>query len=153
MGSYLPTLMEKLTTRADQFIEGRININQAPREVLLGIPGLDATMVESIVGAQLSAYDMAGASESTEKSTTGWLVMNGIVDLATMKSLDKYITARGDVFRIQSVGYFEGGGPSSRIEAVIDATQFPAQVVFLRDLTELGRGYSPQLLTTGSEGN
>lgn len=153
MGTYLPTLMEKLTTRADQFIEGRINIHQAPREVLLGIPGMDETLVESIIGSQLNAMDMAGAVESSDRMTTGWLVTNGLTDLTNMKSLDKYITARGDVFRLQSVGYFEGGGPTSRLEAVIDATQFPAQVVFLRDLTELGRGYSPVLLTTGSEGN
>jgi hypothetical protein len=37
-----------------------------------------------------------------------------------------------------------------RVEAVIDATQKPPQVVFMRDLTELGRGFSAQLLTTGA---
>jgi hypothetical protein len=34
----------------------------------------------------------------------------------------------------------------ARVEAVIDATQIPPQVVFMRDLTELGRGFSNSLL-------
>jgi hypothetical protein len=38
----------------------------------------------------------------------------------------------------------------ARIEAVIDGTQYPPQVIFQRDLTDLGRGYTAQLLTTGA---
>jgi hypothetical protein len=37
----------------------------------------------------------------------------------------------------------------ARVEAVIDATQDPPQVIFMRDLTELGRGFSASLLSTG----
>ena len=58
-----------------------------------------------------------------------------------MRQLDRYITGRGDVYRIQSVGYFDAGGPVTRLEAVIDATRQPPQIVQLSDLTDLGRGY------------
>jgi hypothetical protein len=64
-----------------------------------------------------------------------------------MKQIDKYITARGDVYRVQSVGYFDAGGPATRIEAVFDATALPPKVLFFRDLTELWAGYSRAQLT------
>jgi hypothetical protein len=42
---------------------------------------------------------------------------------------------------VQSVGYFEGGGPSARIEAVIDTNAGRPRIIYWRDLTELGKGY------------
>ena len=153
MKSSLPLLLDKLTTKSGTSINGRININQARREILLGIPGLDEELAQKIVDSQLTSSDgQSSSSQASERTTTGWLVINGLTDLPTLRKLDQYITARGDVFRMQSVGYFDGGGPVVRVEAVIDRTQDPPQVVFQRDLTDLGRGYSPTLLTTGSAG-
>ena len=67
---------------------------------------------------------------------------------------DRFLTTRGDVYRVQSVGYFDDGGAVVRLEAVIDATQLPPRLVFFRDLTHLGRGYPrdyliPPTTTTG----
>jgi hypothetical protein len=58
-----------------------------------------------------------------------------------MRQLDPYVTGRGDVYRIQSLGYFDAGGPVTRLEAVLDATRQPPKLACLRDLTDLGRGY------------
>ena len=69
-----------------------------------------------------------------------------------MRAVDKYLTARGDVFKVQSVGFFDGGGPTARIEAVIDGSVTPAKIVSFRDLSDLGRGYAPsQLLPAGGQ--
>ena len=75
-----------------------------------------------------------------------------IVDLDTLGSLDPYITTKGDVFRVHSVGFFAEGGATARVEALIDATQVPPQIIFQRDVSSLGPGYSHQLLS-GSTGN
>ena len=40
-----------------------------------------------------------------------------------MKGLMPLITAGGNVYRAQFVGYFDEEGPASRLEMVIDATQ------------------------------
>jgi hypothetical protein len=110
-------------------------------------------LAHGIADAQLQGMDgQSLSSQVSERSTTGWLVTTGLTDLETLRKLDPYITARGDVFRVQSVGYFDGGGPVARIEAVIDATQTLPQVIFQRELTDLGRGYTPTLLTTGATG-
>ncbi|MEX1095299.1 MAG: hypothetical protein WED34_04585 [Planctomycetales bacterium] len=136
---------EMLATSTDEFIEGRVNILRARREVLLGIPRLREDVVEAILGAQ-AAIGSAGVDPSGSRGTTAWLLGEGLVDLETMRRLDRFITARGDVFRVQVVGFAEGGGPVSRQEATIDATQFPPRILSVRDLTGLGRGYTIQEL-------
>lgn len=142
----LPELLDKLTTNGEEFIEGRINIGQAPREVLLAIPDIDEQLVESIVAAQQSGASTAYGAGGT-RTTSGWLLIEGLIDLEQMRSLDRYVTGRGDVFRVQAVGYFGEGGPTVRLEAVIDATQLPPQILSVRDLSELGRGYSLQQIS------
>ena len=53
-----------------------------------------------------------------------------------------FISGGGNVYRGQVVGYFQGGQAASRAEVVFDATSPMPRVVFWRDLTHLGRGYS-----------
>lgn len=134
----LPQLMDAVSTTPDPFLEGRININQARREVLLGLPGMSVQMVEAIVAAQT----VDGSGDLTQRrSTTGWLFTDQLVDIWGMRALDPYITARGDVYRVQILGFFDGGGPVSRAEVMIDGTQRPPRISQFRDLSNLGRGY------------
>jgi hypothetical protein len=148
MAQYLPDIADRLTTSRDQFLEGRVNINQARPEVLVGLPGMTPELVEAIIAAQ-SSMGIAFSGPAAERSTAGWLLIEGLVDLDQMRELDRFITARGDTYRVQVVGHFDAGGPATRLEAIIDAAESPAKVVFLRDLTELGRGYSPSHLNFG----
>ncbi|MGE5192524.1 MAG: general secretion pathway protein GspK [Deltaproteobacteria bacterium] len=153
IATYALQMNDALTLTDNPYIDGRINVNLAPREILLGIPPLatNAALVDAIVGAQIKGTAAQSSSQSTERLTTAWLVTTTLTDINTLESLDPFITARGDVFHLQSVGYFEGGGPMARVEAVIDATQIPPQVVFMRDLTELGRGFSNSLLPSTAQ--
>lgn len=144
MATYLPDLMDKISTHgSEQFFEGRININQAHKEVLLGLPTMTEDIAHKIVSGQLRGSNGEPLAESDNtRATTMWLLTEGIVDLPTLRTLDPYITSRGDVFRMQVMGHFDGGGPVVRVEAIIDATQNPPQPIFFRDLTDLGRGYA-----------
>ncbi len=144
---FLPKMLDVLSPHAEDYVAGRVNINKAPREVLLGIPGMTEPLADMIVARQPTLS--TGAPSLTglaNQSTTAWLLTEGLVDLDLMRQFDRYITGRGDVHRIQSVGYFDSGGPVTRLEAVIDATAQPPKLVLLRDLSELGRGYD---LTSG----
>ena len=132
----LPLLMDALTVTEQTEVQGRLNINQARPEVLAGIPGIPEDLPARIVSTR------AGLSNDTAQlSTTGWLLIQGLVDLETMRLLDGFITTRGDVFSMQVVGYADGGGPVARIEAVVDASETIPRVIFQRPLTELGPGY------------
>ena len=143
----LPTLLEKMSTTSATTLDGRININQARREVLLGIPNMPADLPDLIASHQLIGSDGQPQTELIgQRATTGWLLTDGLATVATMQQLDKYLCARGDVISVQSIGSFDRGGAVSRIEAVIDATQKPPRVIFRRDLTRLGPGYRPDQL-------
>lgn len=147
MKSYLPDMFDKLTTVDGPYIEGRININLAGREILQGIPNMTESLLQTILAAQMtSSTGESLSSQSADHATTGWLVFQNLMTLSQLAQFDPFLTARGDMFHAQVVGYFDSGGPVTRIEAVIDSTHFPPQPVFLRDLTDLGRGYSPSLL-------
>ena len=143
MLEYLPILMDAFSLTDDPTILGRVNINEARLEVLMGLPGMTEALAQYIINQQM--IDAAGQPLTdiiNQRATTGWLLMNGQLDLPTLRALDQFITARGDVFRAQIVGHFDAGGPVCRLEAVIDATQQPPKLIQLRDLTDLGRGFS-----------
>jgi type II secretory pathway component PulK len=143
----LPAILEKLTISDEPFIKGRININQARREVLLGVPGLDQQLVDAIINSQAMLSRSAPSSNGYyARSTTAWLLVEGLVDLETMRNLDRYLTARGDVFRLQVVGYYQERGPTTRLEAVVDATRRPSKLISIRDLSAWGAGYSHEQL-------
>jgi hypothetical protein len=63
-----------------------------------------------------------------------------------MAQLDPYLTSHGAVYRAQSIGYFDEGGPFVRLEAVIDGSIDPPRILNFRDLSDLGRGFSRQQL-------
>jgi len=146
VASYLPEMLDKLSLSDDLFIKGRINVNTAPIQVLLGLPNMTEQLATQIVAAQAAGSSSQSSSSQNPRASTAWLVAEGLLSASTMASLDPYLTARGDVYRVQSVGFFDEGGPVVRLEAVIDSAVQPARILNLRDLTELGRGFTPQQL-------
>ena len=145
LSQVLPQIVETLSVTSDSYLEGRININQARGEVLSGLPGMTDALMSAILAAQ--PVDSSGNPMTdviASHATTGWLFTEGNIDIWGMRALDPYITARGDVYRAQVLGFFDGGGPVSRIEVLIDATEAPPRLVFHRDLDALGRGYTRQ---------
>jgi type II secretory pathway component PulK len=148
MSTYLPKLQDKTTTTSDPFISGRININQAPQAVLNCIPGLTPAIIQQILSNRTP--DPATADPSHKYAT--WLLTDGLVPLSTMKTLMPLVCGGGSVFRAQVAGYYEDGRPTARVEAIIDATQRPARVVFWKDLTRLGSGFPLEVLSGTSVG-
>lgn len=148
MIGYLPSLFDTLTVNTDPFIDGRVNVSEARYETLLSVPGMTESIAQSILAKRQGADGGPLVDTTGARATAGWLVIENLVDLPTMQQLDKYVTARGGIYRVNSVGYFDEAGPFMRLEAVIDTTQSkkPPVILFLKDLTELGRGYPQQLL-------
>ena len=139
MASYLPTLMDQTTCSSGTTIyPPRININLAPQTVLEAIPG----MTDEIVQAIMEKRQDDPTNEPPDHQVETWLLTDGVVNLTQMKALEPYITCGGNIYRGQVVGYFDGGGPSARIEVFIDATVQPANVVSWREISHLGRGFS-----------
>ena len=148
MREYLPLLMEYATVTAEPAIPGRININAAPRPVLLSIPGLDEITVDALIAQR----DLEGASADPGRNYPTWLLAEQVLTLEQMKEVMPYVCGSGEVYRAQVIGYFQGGGAFSRAEVVWDATQPLPRVVFWRDISHLGRGYPLDVLGVGIMG-
>jgi hypothetical protein len=138
---YLPLLLDEVTTVQGTDLTPRVNINTAPQAVLMALPNLTDSDVQAILDHRPSPFDTDPPDPIYQ--TPAWLVTEASMSPQKVQTLDRYITARSQVYRVQSLGYFDGGGPAARIEAVIDTNAGRPRVIYYRDLTELGRGFSP----------
>jgi competence ComEA-like helix-hairpin-helix protein len=104
-------IVDKLTLKNDEMLPGRININTAPREVLVTLPGIDDERADAIVqyreggGMFTSIGDLLDISSITQE---------------TFGSLEDSITVRSNVFRIRSEGKAASGLAVATIECVVD---------------------------------
>ena len=142
MAEYLPQLQAYATTTTAAAIPGRINLNQAPRPVLMAIP----EMTEELVDAILAQRSAEPSQDDPNRNYATWPLVEGIVTLEEMQSLMPYVCGSGDVHRAQVVGYYPLGGAYSRAEVVWDATKPVPRAVLWRDISHLGRGYPLEVL-------
>ncbi len=135
----LPAVFDKITTRAELELPARVNINTAPREVLLAFPDMTEDVVYQILQARPTG-DLDQAQAAIYRTPT-WLITEAGFEPTMVRQFEQYFTTRSQVYRVQVIGYYELGGPSVRLEAVIDTNYGRPRFLYWRDLTELGRGY------------
>lgn len=140
----LGKLLDKTTTQQGTELPARVNVNTAPREVLLALPGIVEADVDAIISKRPTYLN--GDAPDAQFATPAWLISDNTLTVQKLQGLERYITARTQVYRVQSLGYFDEGGPMARIEAVIDANQGKPRIVYYRDLTDLGRSIDPRNL-------
>ncbi len=136
----LPILLDKTTTQRETELPARINVLTAPEEVLACLPGMTDADVRSIV--ELRPALGSGEASNSRFQTTAWLLLDASLTIEKMKRLERYITTRAQVYRVQSLGYLGDRGPTARVEAVIDRNHGRPRIVMWRDLGDLGRGYN-----------
>ena len=143
LASSFPIINEAFGVIDSPTIEGRININEARFETLMGIPSMTEEVATSIVSA---ANQMAAGSPNPDlvasRSTNSWLMVEGLVDLELMRQLDPYVTAGGDILTAQVVGYFGRTGISTRLKVIVDASESPPTMLSIGDYSRLGPGFS-----------
>ncbi len=147
MGATMPILMENMTTNEGLTIPGRVNIMKAPRKILEGIPGFDEEIIQKIMEERLKWQDDVYDINKNRKYET-WLMVEGIVDLATMKSILPFVCIGGDVYKAEIVGYFADGAGTSRIEAVFDTTVPIPRLLNWKDKSHLPAAFSVEVLGT-----
>ena len=116
-------------------LEGLININTAPRVVLECLDALSDEQIDAILEAR------RGLDPETQ-STTAWLVTEEILVLETFELVAPAITARGQQFTIDSLGYADHMGMVTRLQVIVDMIGPIAQTVYYRDVSYLG-GHFP----------
>ena len=136
----LPPLVDKTTTQRDMELPARINVLTASRSVLTTLPGLTEADVQSIADVRPD-YASATGDQDAVFQTPAWLLLNAGLTPAKMTALERYVTSRTQVYRVQSIGYFDQGGPTSRVEAINDTNGGKPRILMWRDLSDLGKGY------------
>lgn len=186
---YLPILLDQLSTQGSFELAPRININTAPREVLMTLTTLSQrssssrtrsggtssggsnspsssagttgdsssgsssnsgrtssdSLTEGDIDAILSARQGLPPTDPALQSTA-WLINLAGISPSKFQRVERYITTRSSVYRVQAIGYFGEGGPVARLEAVIDTNQGAPRFLAFRDLTDIDtpRGFEPQ---------
>ncbi len=114
---------------------------------MLGIPTEEVDpLIEGIL--EMRIPDPAQAAEySPDMLYPYWPYTQGITDnLETIKKIEPYFCTRGSVYKTQIVGRFDAKSPAVRFEVWYDASVRPAKIIRIRELTELGPGYPPEML-------
>lgn len=142
-GDSLFDYLDYASTAPSTVITGRVNVNLAPRPVLAAVPGMTSTVIDRILSVRPAPDQPAGKSYRH----AAWIYTQGLVDLATMKKLWDKVTAGGDVWSAQIVGYLEGTQMVRRAEIVADGTVSPARQVYYKDLSMYGTGFSMSVIT------
>jgi hypothetical protein len=120
--NYLVTLLDDCSIDRSTYYEGRVDIWDAPWEVLMAIPSMDDATATRILTAR--------SDESIKVQSAGtiaWLLQRSIVTLEKAKELEPFITARSDVYTVQVVGYRDERSPVFRCTMTIDGCQRPSK--------------------------
>ena len=117
-------IVDDLTITEDEKLPGLININTAPREVLICLPGMTNQLADRIVERRSS--DLGSFTTVADLAT-----VEG-VDAEKFGSLLPYITVRSSVFEALVVGYLPSRKAYSSIEAKIDMGGEGAKLVYYR---------------------
>jgi DNA uptake protein ComE-like DNA-binding protein len=142
-------IVDRLTTVAGPTVQGLVNINTAPKQVLLCLPGITEDIAVKIMDYR--------TTPGNDLSNMGWLL--GVVEPAVLQRFAAFITCRSYQFRIHAVGrvgtpYDPGGGSSDgvserpgafrRMVAVFDKLATPnPRLVYWKDQSKLGMPYDP----------
>jgi type II secretory pathway component PulK len=118
---------------------GRINVNQAPRDVLRALPFLTDADVDKLLSAR------PGAIESNPTSTA-WV--NAALGRTLSAAERAWITGAGRQFSADIVAVSPDGRAFKRVRIVVDTISSPVRIVFRRDLSDQGFPLDPQILAS-----
>jgi hypothetical protein len=142
LAELLPVLLNEATTQNGD-IPGRVNVNTASEAVLTALTavpnGLTTDNVQSILGTRPALASLTTTDPTF--STPAWLITQGILTSQQMKAMEPYITTYTQVFRVQSIGYFDAGPTYARVEAVFDTNLGQPRILYWRDISTLGKGF------------
>ena len=130
-----PEYFETCTTQPHELRHGRIDINAAPLEALLAVPGFTVEHAEAIAAAQETLTD-------AERGTVCWPVIAGIVEPEALEQAIDHITNRSFCFRVRmAVGEVSHEAPDEPLrsplvyEIVFDLASPEPRLAYLRDVT------------------
>jgi type II secretory pathway component PulK len=135
-------IADQLTTSSEQTLSGLVNVNAAPKAVLLCLPGLEESDVEALL-----SYRSANSDKLT---SIAWVVQ--VLDREKATGIGSYITIRSCQYSADIVCLSGNGRAYKRYKAVIDTQGTSPRVVYWKTLTHFGWPLEPQIVAALRKG-
>src|SRR5690606_25489220 len=121
-------IADKLTTSSETTLSGMVNVNTAPKEVLLCLPGLEESDAKALV-----AYR---ESNSGSLDSIAWVTK--VLDQEKAVEIGSYITVRSYQFSADIICLSGNGRAYRRYRAVLDTQGSSPRVAYWKSLTHFG---------------
>jgi type II secretory pathway component PulK len=116
-------LFDRVTIHDDAVRAGTINVNTASEAVLAILPGL---------GEQERAQIVAGRGEADPDQGLAWLITDDVLSPDAFRAIEPYVIGRSDVLRVHAIASIGARGPFVQVDAVVDGTQYPPELLSYR---------------------
>ena len=126
----------RLTTSTQENVKGLININTAPKEVLMCLPGLDEADVDALIQKRNSA--------DTDNNSLAW-----IVEILPEKagSIGAYLTTLSYRYSADIVSLSGNGRAYQRYRMIVDTMDNGFKVLYWKSLKHLGWPLDKEIIT------
>jgi len=132
-----PEYVDAFTAEDHDYRKGLLDINTAPYEALLGLPGLDPDQAAEIVNAR------EGLTRE-DRWSIAWPAIEGVVEPEQYNEFGDRLTTRSWTWRVRiAAGTVDAEDPDAELrhpviyEAVIDLSSPRPRLAYLRDITML----------------
>ncbi|MDI9431252.1 MAG: type II secretion system protein GspK [Planctomycetota bacterium] len=119
------TIADKITTSGEAMLPGMVNINTAPKEVLVALLGggdQDEAVAESILADRLGRpYGYQSVADLLDVSS---------MTIDKFKSIAGLLTVRSNVFTIRCYATADVSGATRQSECVVDRRQSPCKILY-----------------------
>ena len=120
-------IVDRLTTSDEQALPGLVNVNTAPKAVLLCLPGLEESDAEALLSHRSSGEGL---------DTIAWVAE--VLERNKAVAVGSYITTRSFQYSADVVSIAGNGRAYKRYKAVFDMSQEKPQVVYWKSMTHFG---------------
>lgn len=121
-------IADQITTSGEKVLRGLINVNTAPKQVLLCLPGLEESDASALVSAR--------SADNLDRTSFAWVAE--AIPQAKAIGIGALLTARSYQFSADIVSVAGSGRAFRRCRIIVDARNSPPQVIYYQDLTPLG---------------
>ena len=122
----LRQVSDKLTTTDQKILQGLINVNTAPREVLLSLPGLEEADADALIAQR----------QRSDTSSIAWVAE--ALPMQKAAAIGSLITNRSYIYSADIVAVSGDARAFKRVRIVVDARNTPANIIYRKDLTQYG---------------
>jgi type II secretory pathway component PulK len=115
-------MVDKITIKDDAVIPGRININTAPKPVLVALLEGDRILADSIINQRNKSH--------SGMTSIGELLDMKELSVKTFKKIADHITTRSSVYQVNCMAQSHLTRAIHQVTAIVDRGQSPATILY-----------------------